>query len=163
MISSLNKKNIEYVLKKNKDYVIQFHDGIYFATNEQCLWIGHYGEFFEMETEKYDENGIEHTNLNDLSNCLIINFLDKYDYCKASKAEKCEFTNSLWNKTIGVISLSDDKNKQVYINEKYYNTFKKGCNFLIYKSSFPVFVADKEGLLIGIIASMYSDDYQIKK
>ena len=46
--------------------------------------------------------------------------------------------------------------------EKYYGTFKKGCKFLISENSWVVFVTDEEGLLIGVISSMFVDNANIE-
>ena len=48
------------------------------------------------------------------------------------------------------------------MQEKYYGTFKKGCKFLISENSWVVFVTDEEGLLIGMIASMFVDNANIE-
>jgi hypothetical protein len=83
-----------------------------------------------------------------LTGKLVHDFLNKFDYWKADTIKNCKA-----NSKKCVLLENGDWYK--IIEEKYYQTFKKGCKFLISNNNWVVFVRDKEGLLIGIISSLF--------
>ena len=93
--------------------------------------------------------------IKELADKVIHDCLDKCDYWKVETIEKCKV-----NSKKCVMLKNGDWNK--IIKEKYYETFKKGCKFLISKNSWVVFVADENDLLIGAIASMFVDNDNIE-
>ena len=157
-MSYLNKTKIENILKKSNNNIVQYEDGKYFVTDEYCIWIDHNAEFFEEERylkEKTEVPEKERKSIKELADKLIHDYLDKYDYWKTETIEKCKV-----NSKKCVMLKNEDWNK--IIQEKYYGTFKKGCKFLISENSWVVFVTDEEGLLIGVISSMFVDNANIE-
>lgn len=157
-MSNLNKTKIENILKKSNNNIVQYEDNKYYISDEYCIWIDHDGEFFEEDRYLYKKTEVpekDRKNVKELADKVIHDCLDKCDYWKAETVEKCKV-----NSKKCVMLKNEDWNK--VIKEKYYETFKKGCKFLISKNSWVVFVTDEEGLLIGIIASMFVDDSNIE-
>jgi len=150
-MSYLNKTKIENILKKSNNNIVQYEDNKYFISNGYCIWIDHNAEFFEEDRYLREETEVpekERINIRELANKLVHDFLDKYDYWKAETIENCKA-----NSKKCVLLKNGDWNK--VIEEKYYQTFKQGCKFLISNNNWVVFVTDKEGLLIGIISSLF--------
>lgn len=163
-MSYLNKTKIENILKKSNNNIVQYEDGKYFVTDGYCMWIDHNAEFFEEDRYLYKKTEVpekERKNIKLMLDKLINIYLNEFDYLKADIEEKCKCKLVYeTGKTVKCISLKKE-NWYKLIPEKYYNTFKKGCKFLIYESSPIVFVADKDDLLIGAISSLFVNNAHI--
>lgn len=157
-MSYLNKTKIENILKKSNNDIVQYEDGKYYISDGYCIWIDHNAEFFEEDRylkEKTEVPEKEIVSIKELADKLIHDYLDKCDYWKVETIEKCKV-----NSKKCVMLKHEDWNK--ITQEKYYGTFKKGCKFLISENSWVIFVTDEEGLLIGVISSMFVDNANIE-
>ena len=170
MKTDINKNKIEKILDKSVTYnIIQNHDGINYITDGYCMWLDHEKLFDGMDRYFYlNEEIKENTNnLKVVTDSLINDYLQPYDYVEADEFEKCVLVSDLPRKKHKIEKTKSIllKNCDFYklINQKYYNTFDKGCNFLIASQCIMVFVTNKEGLLIGIIMPLNDSNSHIEK
>lgn len=176
MKTNIDKKKVEKILDKSVAYnIIQNHDGINYITDGYCMWLDHEKLFDGMERYFYLKEGVKEENQNNLkvsADYMINDYLQSYDYVKADEFEKCVLVSNLPKRKQNEKEYKTEKTKSVLlkncdfyklINQKYYDTFDKGCNFLIATQFVMVFVTNKEGLLIGIIAPLNDNDSHIEK
>ena len=176
MKTNIDKKKVEKILDKSVAYnIIQNHDGINYITDGYCMWLDHEKLFDGMERYFYLKEGVKEENQNNLkvsADYMINDYLQSYDYVKADEFEKCVLVSNLPKRKQNEKEYKTKKTKSVLlkncdfyklINQKYYDTFDKGCNFLIATQFVMVFVTNKEGLLIGIIAPLNDNDSHIEK
>ena len=176
MKTNIDKKKVEKILDKSVAYnIIQNHDGINYITDGYCMWLDHEKLFDGMERYFYLKEGVKEENQNNLkvsADYMINDYLHSYDYVKADEFEKCVLVSNLPKRKQKEKEYKTEKTKSVLlkncdfyklINQKYYDTFDKGCNFLIATQFVMVFVTNKEGLLIGIIAPLNDNDSHIEK
>ena len=171
MKTDINKNKIEKILDKSVAYnIIQNHNGINCITDGYCMWLDHEKLFDGMDRYFYlnEERKENINNLKVVTDYLINDYLQSYDYIEADEFEKCVLVNDLprrkqnkKEKTKSVLLKNCDFYK--LINQKYYDTFDKGCNFLIAPQYIMVFVTNKEGLLIGIIMPLNDNNSHIEK
>ena len=177
MKTNIDKKKIEKILDKSVAYnIIQNHDGINYITDGYCMWLDHEKLFDGMERYFYLKEEVKEENQNNLkvsADYMINDYLQSYDYVEADEFEKCVLVSVLpkkrnhyekeykTQKTKSVLLKNGDFYK--LINQKYYDTFDKGCNFIIATQFVMVFVTNKEGSLIGIIAPLNDNGSHIEK
>ena len=175
MKTDINKKKIEKILDKSVAYnIIQNHDGINYITDGYCMWLDHEKLFDGMERYFYLKEEIKENknNLKITTEYMVEEYLQSYDYVKADEFEKCVLVSDLPRRKQNEKEYKTEKTKNVLlkngdfyklINQKYYDTFDKECNFLIATQFVMVFVTNKEGSLIGIIAPLNDNNSHIEK
>lgn len=176
MKTNIDKKKVEKILDKSVAYnIIQNHDGINYITDGYCMWLDHEKLFDGMERYFYLKEEVKEENQNNLkvsADYMINDYLQSYDYVEADEFEKCVLVSDLPKRKKNEKEYKTEKTKSVLlkncdfyklINQKYYDTFDKGCNFLIATQFVMVFVTNKEGLLIGIMAPLNDNDSHIEK
>ena len=176
MKTDINKIKVEKILDKSVAYnIIQNYDGINYITDGYCMWLDHNHEFDGMERYFYLKKEVREENKNNLkvtTDYMVDNYLQTYDYVEADMFEKCVLVSDLPKRNRYEKEFKTQKTKSVLlkncdyyklVNQKYYDTFDKKCNFLIATQFVMVFVTNKEGLLIGIIAPLNDSDSHIEK
>ena len=162
-MSYLNKTKIDNLLKKSECAIIQDEDDKYYISDKYCIWIDHNAEFFGEDkyiSKKQEVPEKDRESIKELMNHLLDSYLHKYDYSNVETETKCKLVSNSRVVKKCVLLKTEDWHK--LIEEKYYNTFKKGCKFLISKENWLVFVTDKDGLLIGVISSIFENDWHIE-
>ena len=175
MKTDINKIKVEKILDKSVTYnIIQNYDEINYITDGYCMWLDHEKLFDGMERYFYLKKEIKENknNLKITTDYMVEEYLQSYDYVKADEFEKCVLVSDLPRRKQNEKEYKTKKTKSVLlkngdfyklINQKYYDTFDKECNFLISTQFVMVFVTNKEDSLIGIIAPLNDNNSHIEK
>jgi hypothetical protein len=170
MYSAINKIKVEKVLNKSDFYnIIQTIEEKQYVTDGCCIWIFHNDLF--SDNDKYYFKGKEVTNekqKKDISEMvkIYIENMDSayYDYQRVNLTQKCKQISETGT-TKKAIYLQTQENYHAIVDEKYFNTFSKRCNFFIsaiYKQ--PIIIGDSDNLLIGFIMPLTENNgYTIEK